>query len=333
MNQNAYNAWKLGYPAGYAPDARRVDVFDPALKHYRYAFINGPPADTQQTVILQSARASLLQTSLRAIANSSVRNDVLLRGSLTLNAWYGARARRAHDIDLVAMNPKIGADSSEARDLLWELQACVHEALLEADVRVQDDAVTTGSASGPSITTDAIWTYDRAEGRRITLPWVFNASTGPMRDTIQIDVVFAEPIITPPRQELLFGSARATGDRDPQTRSHVLAGDPALHAFLWFASKEESLAWKLLWLEGDAHPQGKDLYDAILLAEDTALSCEVLKCVYQSKGDAWKHGLDTSFVRSFGVEWEHFVAEYPKLANGTKAEALERLAKALRLTP
>ncbi|PYC74957.1 hypothetical protein C7C45_03455 [Micromonospora arborensis] len=33
-----------------------------------------------------------------------------------------------------------------------------------------------------------------------------------------------------------------------------------------------ALAWKLLWLATDRYPQGKDLYDAALLAEHTTVT-------------------------------------------------------------
>lgn len=55
---------------------------------------------------------------------------------------------------------------------------------------------------------------------------------------------------------------------------------------MWVASDEESLAWKLLWLYSDIHPQGKDLYDAVLLAERTALQTSLLKTVLQD-ADSW----------------------------------------------
>ena len=47
------------------------------------------------------------------------------------------------------------------------------------------------------------------------------------------------------------------------------------------ASNEESLAWKLLWLFSDFYPQGKDRYDAVLLAERTALRSSLLKTVLE----------------------------------------------------
>ena len=41
-----------------------------------------------------------------------------------------------------------------------------------------------------------------------------------------------------------------------------------------------SLAWKLLWLHSDMHPRGKDLYDAMLLAESTSMPPGLLEAVF-----------------------------------------------------
>ena len=38
-----------------------------------------------------------------------------------------------------------------------------------------------------------------------------------------------------------------------------------------------ALAWKLLWLATDTYPQGKDLYDAVLLAEHTTVDQSLVR--------------------------------------------------------
>ena len=50
------------------------------------------------------------------------------------------------------------------------------------------------------------------------------------------------------------------------------------------ATRELSVAWKLLWLETDSNPQAKDLYDAVLLAEHAG------PCVPQVPGEADRSG-------------------------------------------
>lgn len=87
------------------------------------------------------------------------------------------------------------------------------------------------------------------------------------------------------------------------------------------ASPELSLAWKLLWLFTDAYPQGKDLYDAVMLAERYPLSQPLLDrmvaAVCEENGEYWRKGLfagsfDDAFEENFvDIEWLTFAAEYP----------------------
>ena len=46
---------------------------------------------------------------------------------------------------------------------------------------------------------------------------------------------------------------------------------PGVAAPMLAAPAPLALAWKLLWLATDTYPQGKDLYDAVLLAENTTV--------------------------------------------------------------
>ena len=93
-----------------------------------------------------------------------------------------------------------------------------------------------------------------------------------------------------------------------------------------------SLAWKLLWLETDMHPQGKDLYDAALLAEQTHLSLSLLKMVLQS-GDWRPRGeeLTADFPLLWEPDWENFKLEYPWI-KGEAEEWQTRLSTALKST-
>ncbi len=76
-------------------------------------------------------------------------------------------------------------------------------------------------------------------------------------------------------------------------------------------NKEVSLAWKLLWLETDIYPEGKDLYDAALLAEQTQLPLGLLKEVLQS-GD-WRSNEELTI--EFPLRWvfklEIFPIDFP----------------------
>ncbi|MFJ8195729.1 hypothetical protein [Streptomyces sp. NPDC096152] len=78
-----------------------------------------------------------------------------------------------------------------------------------------------------------------------------------------------------------------------------------------------SLAWKMMWLINDAYAQGKDLYDAVLLAERHPLPYELLRQVFELSGE-WPYPdrksvtLDDVVEMLGYVEWNHFVAEYPQ---------------------
>lgn len=297
-----------GYPAAYTTDAHRPDVFDPALKHYPHAFIKGPPSAGDEAQALAAARTRLQDRSLHALARSPVRDLIVLRGSTTLEAWFPGRARRAHDIDLVVRNAEWDPDCPAAGALLSEIRRAVGDALVAEDVQILDDEIKI----------DGIWTYERAEGRRLSVPWVY---AGSMREVIQIDIVFREPLQDAPALESLRDHASPPGYREPPT-------GPSL----WFASRAESLAWKLLWLDTDMHPQAKDLYDAVLLAEHVALPIELVRRVFEAKADPWKHGLDTQFIRAWEVEWASFALEYPELATDDRDAWVGRLASTLQLT-
>ncbi|WP_371495357.1 hypothetical protein OG871_07855 [Kitasatospora sp. NBC_00374] len=100
------------------------------------------------------------------------------------------------------------------------------------------------------------------------------------------------------------------------------------------ASRELSLAWKRLWLHGDraagGRSRGKDLYDAVLLAESprTWLPERLLRSVLRSAPGAEAGGWEPSAVRRWDVEWEGFRAQYPRV-RGSAADWTGRPARAL----
>ncbi|MGW0775530.1 hypothetical protein ACWD01_18210 [Streptomyces sp. NPDC002835] len=104
------------------------------------------------------------------------------------------------------------------------------------------------------------------------------------------------------------------GDGGPPTP--VLTASPGL-----------SLAWKLLWLCADDVARGKDLYDAVLLAESprTHLDTRLLHRVLGPHAPAF--GPDR--IRTLPVDWRAFRAAHP-LVTGSASAWRERLASALR---
>jgi hypothetical protein len=145
----------------------------------------------------------------------------------------------------------------------------------------------------------AIWTYERADGRRLVVP--FRAPDG-AEGTVQIDIVFGEELPIPPSPLRIPGVDRPM---------------PAAPASL-------SLAWKLLWLATDMYPQGKDLYDAVLLAEHTTVALSLVRELMGPDGP----GFAADAVLGWEVDWTNFTDEYPSVT-GTAEEWQTRLAVAL----
>ena len=102
-------------------------------------------------------------------------------------------------------------------------------------------------------------------------------------------------------------------------------------AELWAAAPELSLAWKILWLETDMYPQGKDLYDATLLAEQFRLPRDLLVRVLQPSARGSQAAFGPACIRGWEVDWEDFQREYPTVP-GTASDWQERLVRALEPT-
>jgi hypothetical protein len=286
-----------GYPNGYDPKDPRKDVFDPALRHHPCAFVKSEQTfedpDTERAYLV--ARKTIIDRALAAIALRKARDALVVRGSVALERWFGGRARRPKDIDLVVQPASWGPDSAPGKMLLEALRGMLSNAV-----------VTEQTSLAGEVTLDSIWTYERAEGRRLLIPWLWE---GTRRDQLQIDVVFAEPLVGPTQREQVG------------------------EGFLAFASPEESLAWKLLWLETDGYPQGKDLYDAVLLAESTSVRIDFLRKVFVGKDLSWSPKYTSpDFVLDWQVDWQNLLAEYPGMSV-TAGELQTHLCKTLRLLP
>jgi hypothetical protein len=100
----------------------------------------------------------------------------------------------------------------------------------------------------------------------------------------------------------------------------VLAAGPAL-----------SLAWKILWLDTDFYPQGKDLYDAALLAERTYLPLDLLREVLSKELGAEAEHFTADRVLGWRVDWDNFRLEYPWV-RGSVADWQVRLHQAIQGT-
>ena len=220
-----------------------------------------------------------------------------------MRAFIGDAAREPGDIDWVIVPETMRMDQSAAHQIL---DGIIH--VVSTDSSLGEVVI---EASG--ITQTDIWTYDRAPGRRLAFPWRC-ADLPPA--VVQMDFVFEQKLHSP------------TSD----VKISLMEEE---EVSLKSASREESLAWKLLWLHSDIHPQGKDLYDAALLAENTALSANLLKQVFQD-ADQLKH-LGTARDFPFEadpkarVDWDNFIKECPWVS-GSADEWMSRLIHALRPT-
>ncbi len=306
------------YPNTYLPNLKRdsrivrPQIFDPALKQYRCAVRLGDPIFQDREIAQPwlAARQQVIDLILHLIQRSRWQEHLVLRGSLLLKAWVGAAARNPGDIDWVFRPTAIDAEHPLAIQFCDELIQMVSECPQVGKVWINCTQVAI----------DRLWTYERAEGRRMVFPW--HAQGLPV-GTLQMDVVFgeqldAEPILTP---------------------IPITAGG---NVPIWSVSKELSLAWKLLWLENDCYPQGKDLYDATLLAERTDLPFDLLRQVLESSEDwlkslaievpnfTWKSGYPW-LTETNAIEWDDFKLEYPWV-EGDAQSWLDRLSLALAPT-
>lgn len=307
-----------GYPNTYQPNPDRDPrinspaVFDPALKHFGNAFRFGDPIFQDREIANQwlGARQQVTELILQLIQSSRWHEHLVLRGSLLLKIWLGDIAREPGDIDWVFRPEDVNASDLLANQLFDELIQMVAAQPQVGNVWI----------NAAKITTDEIWTYERADGRRIVFPW---HAKGLPAGTLQMDVVFGERLPNIPIQTQI------------PTRS---GADIAI----WSASRELSLAWKLLWLETDIWPQGKDLYDAVLLAEQTQLPFELLRRVLESN-EVWMGSIpidvhDFSWKSGYpwletlkDIDWQNFILEYPWV-EGDAQSWIDRLSQALAPT-
>lgn len=287
-------------PNTAGPGAVQKKVFDPALKHVDHAFRAGEPVFTDPELETRwwEANRRAMELALRAIAGTRWRDRLVLRGSMLMPVWVGSAARRPRDLDFVVTPAETAPFGDPAEHMFTDIV----------------DAVGSLAADGISfdpenVRVESIWTYERVPGRRVVVPW---SAEGLPPDTVQIDVVFNEVLPEPPVPATVAGA-------------EVLA-----------AGAELSLAWKVLWLYTDAYPQGKDLYDAVLLGENSELSRELLLTVLRPEMGDEADTVDEGYLRREGGgsafyaahEWRHFVLDCPWV-EGEQGEWLDRFEAAL----
>ena len=104
--------------------------------------------------------------------------------------------------------------------------------------------------------------------------------------------------------------------------------EPACRAIVTARSLAPDCAWKLLWLHSDMHPRGKDLYDAMLLAEATTLPSPLLRAVFEIANSRLPPPEDLASLGD-DFEWVGFQQQDQPTVDAWK----QRLARALRSAP
>ncbi|WP_063773553.1 nucleotidyl transferase AbiEii/AbiGii toxin family protein [Streptomyces rubellomurinus] len=275
-------------------------IFDPALKQYSNAYRAADPrfADAAAGAAWYAARRTALDLVLTAIARSEWADCLVLRGSVLLKGWFGDDAREPGDLDFVVVPQDWRIEEERTTAMLDGIALAAQQTAGAGPVRFEAaDALS-----------EDIWTYERVPGRRLVLPWTADGTPG---GVVQLDFVFNERLPLAPEP-------------------FPLCADATLNA----ATPELSLAWKIMWLVTDMHPQGKDLYDAVLLAESCRLRYEVLRDAFLAAEPHYAlHPVRPATITDLAdsVEWEHFAQEYPDIP-GTDTEYVQRLAAALAQT-
>lgn len=285
-----------------------------------------------------------LEHVLGLIAAAPWSAGLVLRGSMLMTAWCGDAARVPEDVDFIAVDEARPVDALDpypyvelefvqqwpevadgaGRYEMWtdeefdtggqqprvppeglqwvtdeEWQPCAPYGDLVDRVRREPDAAGGVRLDADQIVEDDGWayTYSTMAGSRLIIPWRADGLEG----RVQADIAQDETLPQVPRWTRI--------PRSDGGQSVVLAASPEL-----------SLAWKLMWLVGDTRQagvsRGKDLYDAVLLAELPGVA---------PMSTLTREALDV--VR---VDWAVFTAQYPHV-QGTSAAWKHRLAHALAL--
>ncbi|MFD8478424.1 nucleotidyl transferase AbiEii/AbiGii toxin family protein [Kitasatospora sp. NPDC059673] len=306
-------------------------------------------------------RRAVLDHLVALLAGSAWGGALVLRGSMVMPAWVGEAAREPADLDwVVEPSTLVPVDQADPYPYVQELttlqqwpeaadgaagyemwafeefetrglrahlppEGCHWVPEAEADDQgpetvlrelvARHPVAAPGIALDPnSVRTDGGWTYDsdgEVPGVRIAVQW-----TADGRPAGEVTVDFAHDERLP----------------EPPVLTAVPRGDGAGVTAVRTASRELSLAWKLLWLHADGaegRARAKDLYDAVLLAEVCAatLAPDLLRRVLaREPGHPGRLRLDTLAVPP--PDWADLRAADPRIT-GTADEWSGRLRDAL----
>jgi len=295
----------------------------------------------------RAARRAVLAHVLRVLSTSAWAEYLVLRGSVTLRAWLGEFAREPGDIDFVVLRCGVGADGLPAGAigpgaLLDGVLAALAEnpgpglRADEADVDEIDGYYNYGDEDYYDYRFDPADAADfwpapmpRRPGSRLPepLPYGFQEERPDpaaeasrqlpvTRLRIPYDVDHQQGFV---RIDLSFDERLAEAPvviEIPPAGARMLAATPTL-----------SLAWKIYWLLNDVPARGKDLYDAVLLAERMPVSLAHL-CTLLAELEGWTELSMIGPLAADQVAWDRFRAEHPHV-DGDARSWLDRLGTAL----
>lgn len=291
-NARTAPAGQEDYPPTYLPlpdngSIQQRAAFDPALRQYPHAYRPGQPTFTDP----------YLTARWRSTRRAAI--DHLL-SLIAASGWADKLVLRGS----VALREWFGEQARDPGDLDFVVQPAGISFDGPEGLRLLDDVIAAVAENpGPGLRSDQvardeIWTYERVPGRRLVFPYDHDGMTG----SVQLDFVYNEEL--------------------PMAPERLPIGD----AWLLTAGPELSLAWKLLWLASDSYPQGKDLYDAVLLAERTDISPALIRTVLTAEPRS--QGFGPTTVLGWNVDWQNFLDEYPGV-EGDAESWKQRLALAL----
>lgn len=305
----------------------------------------------------------MLDHLLALLAGSAWSGALVLRGSMVMPAWVGEAAREPADLDwIVQPSTLVPVDQAdphpyvdelavlqqwpEAADgaignEIWEFEefdtrglrahlppeGCHWVPDAEADDEgpqaVLRELIARHPAAAPGVLIDA-------DSLREDGSWTYGCTTGEGGDGtpgVRVAVRWTED--GRPAGEVTVDFARDERMPEPPVLTAVPRGDGSGATAVRTASRELSLAWKLLWLHADSEgtegrARAKDLYDAVLLAETCAATLEpalLRRVLAREAGHPGRLRLDALAVAP--TDWAELGAA------GTVEEWLRRLRDAL----
>lgn len=237
-------------------------------------------------------RRAVINRILDAITGTPWAEHLVLHGSVAMAAWFGDAAREPRDIDFVVTPDTVIPTSPTADRILADLKTALG--------RVE------GVDPGREIDVNTLWGYERADGRRLVVPFVTPDLPG---GRVQVDFIFGDRLGYPTGELVVPGVVRP-----------VRAVPP-----------EQALAWKLMWLVTEPYAEGKDLYDATLLAERTGVELATVRALIRPKLRRRAATFTAESVLALKVNWYEFVEAYPEVG-GSAGYWLKRLVAALDRT-